>query len=172
MTVYLIPDAIHHFVCLDGDTRPNTDDVPIGSRLLVADTGAEEMYVGRYYATGVLTVDQPEVGDTIDIGCTTYTFVDDCMAACDGDIEVGASVAEAVSNIVAAINGTDGINTVNPDVSAEATGAAEITVTSLVTGTAANSIGTVYTPGCCSCSMSAFGAATLAGGHNEWTALP
>ena len=169
MTVYLI-GTVKHFVCLDGDTRPSTDDVPIGSRLTVADTGAEEMYVGRYYAAGVLTVDdQPEADDTILVGATTYTFLASGANEA-GEVNVGASVAAAIVNIVAAINGTDGYNTANASVTAAATAADEITVTSKVTGVAANTVATVYTPN--AAVTNAFAAATLTGGYDEWTELP
>lgn len=171
MTVYVVPDAIHSYICLAGDTRPDTTGLPIGSRVIVADTSAEEMFVGYYYASGVLTVsDQPEAGDTIDIGSTTYTFVADEDFDSADEIAVGASVAEAVANIVSAINGTDGVNSANADVSAEATGAGEVTITSFVTGTAANAKQTVYTPN--AAVTNAFAAATLTGGYDEWTTLP
>lgn len=169
MTVYLI-GTVKRFVCLDADVRPNTDGVPIGSRLTVADTGAEEMYVGRYYASGVLTVDdQPEAADEIELGATTYTFVASGANEA-GEVNVGASVAAAIVNIVAAINGTDGYNTANASVSAEATAADEITVTAIATGTAENAVATVYTP--TAAVSNAFAAATLTGGFDEWTELP
>lgn len=158
-------------MCLDADVRPNTTGIAIGSRVLVADTSAEEMFVGYYYAAGVLTVaEQPEVDDTIDVGSTTYTFVADEDFDAADEIAVGSTVAEAVANIVSAINGTDGVNSANADVSAEATAAGEVTITSFVTGTAANAKQTVYTPS--GTVANAFAAATLTGGYDEWTALP
>jgi hypothetical protein len=169
VTVYLIA-TIENYVCLDADVRPVTTDIPIGSRMLVADTGAEEMYVGDYYASGVLSVDdQPEAADTILVGATTYTFLASGANEA-GEVNVGASIAAAIVNIVAAINGTDGYNTANASVTAEATAADEITVTSIVTGTAANAVATVYTP--TAAVTNAFAAATLTGGHDEWTELP
>ena len=173
MTVYRV-DRIQRFVGLE-DERPETTDIPIGSRMLEADTGDEYIFVGYYFASGVLTLtDQAEVGDAIDIGCATYTFISepgDCDPAQEpGEIVIGDSIAETAMNIAAAINGTDGVNAPNDDVTAEVTGADEVTVTSRVHGADANAITTVYTPD--ACVASAFAEATLTGGYDEWQALP
>jgi hypothetical protein len=167
MTVYRIT-TIQRFVGLDADTKPT--GVPFGSRFLEADDAAEFIYVGLYYAAGTLPVTSlPEDSDTIDIGCTAYTFT--ACAACDGEIAPGMNVAEAVANIVAAINGTDEINMPNPDVTAEASGTT-ITLTAIEPGAGGNMIGTVYTADCCSCSDNAFDEATLLGGYDAWQELP
>ena len=58
-----------------------------------------------------LVVDiQPIAGDKMTIGGKEYTFVALGTAAVDGDIDVGASLADAQAAIVAAINGVDEIN--------------------------------------------------------------
>lgn len=170
MTVYLITN-IHRYVGLAADVKPTTG-VPVGSRFLQADTPSEYIHIGAAIAaTGVLTLTaQPEVGDTILIGATTYTFVAEVDADTAGEIGIGADTDAAVVNIVAAINGTDGFNAADPAVTAEATGAAEITVTAITAGAAANSDDSVYTNS--GLGTNAFGAATLAGGFDVWQVLP
>lgn len=168
MTVYLI-GATQRFVCLDADDRPT--GVPIGSRVLVADTSAEEMYVGDYYASGVLTVaDAGEVNDTIEVGGTTYTLVaaEDFDTA--GEIPVGATAAETLASIIAAINGTDGVNSAQADVTALDQGDGTILVTAIAVGSGGNSLASVYTAAVAS--TNAFAAATLLGGHDQWQVLP
>lgn len=163
MTVYLIR-AIKNFVGLAADIKP-TSGVPIGSRFLAADTPKEFMYVGDYYATGVLTIDDvPEAADEILLDGVTYTFVASGANEA-GEINIGASVAAAVANILAAIAGTDGWNTPHATATAEATGADEITVTAVEVG-AAGEIDSVYTND--GAGTNAFGAATLTGGHEQW----
>lgn len=164
MTVYLIT-SIHNFVCLNADERPDVAGVPIGSRITVADTGAVEMYVGDYYAEGLLEIaDNGEADDTILIGSVTLTLVAADPSA--GEVVADASLA---ANIIAAVNGTDGINAANADVRAEADGA-DVRVIARVPGDAGNALDSVYTA--TDASTNAFTAATLDGGQDPWQALP
>lgn len=163
MTVYLI-GSIKRFVCLDADVRPDADGL-IGSRVEVLDTSTEEMYVGDYYAEGLLTIaDNGEADDTILLGSVTLTLVD--ADPTEGEIADGADLA---ANLVAAVNGTDGINGANADIRAEISGA-NVRVIARDVGTAGNSLAAVYTAN--DASANAFGASTLAGGYDQWQALP
>ena len=97
-------------------------------------------------ATGTLTVDtQPISGNTMTIGAKTYTFVPVGTNNADGEISVGADLAGAQAAIVAAINGTDGINEPHPLVRASAFNANASAITALVGGTAGNAIATLET---------------------------
>lgn len=61
-----------------------------------------------------LTMDvQPVSGDTVTLGSRTYIFVPVGTATADGEVSIGTNLAEAQDNLVAAINGTDGINQTN-----------------------------------------------------------
>jgi hypothetical protein len=166
MTVYLI-STIKNFVGLTADEKP-TSGMPIGSRYLDVETPAEYIYVGDYYATGVLTIDDvPEATDTILVDATTYTFVASGANEA-GEINIGATVAAAVANILAALDGSDGWNTANASVTAEATAADEITLTATDVGSDGE-VDSVYTNS--GAGTNAFGAATLSGGHDQWQAL-
>ena len=163
MTVYLI-GAIKTFVGLE-DERPEMVDVPIGSRTLEADTGDEFIYVGDYHAEGLLELaDGGEAGDTILLGAVTLTLVAEDPAA--GEVEAGAGLAE---RIVAAVNGTDGINTANAAIRAEAAGA-DVRVVAREPGSAGNALDSVYTA--IDASANAFTAATLEDGYDQWQVLP
>jgi hypothetical protein len=128
-------------------------------------------------AEGTLTVDtQPTAGDTFTIGSTVYTFraVGDANAA--GDVEVGADLAGAQANIVAAVNGTDRFNDPHPSVTIAAFAANDAVLTASVAGTAGNAIATTET---FTAGTNVFDAGTLgtttAGTDdyaNEFSALP
>jgi hypothetical protein len=61
-------------------------------------------------AQGTLTVDtNPTLNDTMTIGTTVYTFVENPPLNA-GEIAIGTDVEATQINIVAAINGTDGVN--------------------------------------------------------------
>lgn len=119
------------------------------------------------YATassGSLTVDtQPTSGDTMTIGGKVYTFVPVGTDTADGEISIGAGLAEAQANIVAAINGEDDINIANPFASASIFDANTdvSTITALVGGVAGDSIDTTHT---FDAVTNVFGADTLSGG--------
>jgi hypothetical protein len=115
-------------------------------------------------ASGTLTVDtQPTAGDTMTVGIKKYTFVANGAADADGKISVGTDLATAQANIVAAINGTDSVNTAHPLVTAGAFAANASTITALVGGTIGNNIATTETFTAVS---NIFGAAALASGAN------
>jgi len=113
-------------------------------------------------ASRVLTVDtQPTAGDTMTIGVKTFTFVPVGTANGNGEISIGADLAAAKVNIVAAINGTDSINTVHTQVSAGDFSTNDCTITALVGGVAGNAIATTET---FSAGTNIFAGATLTGG--------
>lgn len=97
-------------------------------------------------AAVVLTVDtKPTAGDTFTLGSKTYIFVPAGTANADGEISIGADLAAAKLNIVAAINGTDGFNTAHTLVTAAAFVANNCTITAIIGGTAGNSIASTET---------------------------
>ena len=115
-------------------------------------------------ASVVLTLDtKPTAGDTMTIGNKVYTWVALAGDDQDGEISVGADLAAAKVNMVAAINGTAGFNTPHPQVSAAAFSSHACTITALVGGTAGNAIATTetYTAG-----TNVFASATLTSGAN------
>jgi len=71
---------------------------------------------------GKLTIDTiPTAGDTMTIGIPVskvYTFRALVDWDVDGEVLIGATVAACQANIVAAINGTDGVNTPHAEVTA------------------------------------------------------
>lgn len=99
---------------------------------------------------GTLIVDtQPIVGDTFTIGVgggsKTYTFVAEVDADTDGEIGIGADLAGAQGNIVAAINGTDGFNTAHTQVTAGTFALDNLIITAIVPGTPGDLIATTET---------------------------
>ena len=88
-------------------------------------------------AQGTYTVAAaPTAGDTMTIGGTVYTFK--TTAASAGDIGLASGTLATIKlNIVAAINGTDGLNTPNPCVLAAAFVGNVMTLTSRVAGVGA-----------------------------------
>lgn len=136
-------------VAVDGET------VTIGSRVYEFDTSATaNITAGRVRvaidhanaastvnAQGKLTIAvQPTAGETMTIGTRTYVFVANGTADNPGEISIGANVAAAKLNIVAAINGTDGVNTPNSLVTAAAFVSNDCTITAINGGTAGNSV--------------------------------
>lgn len=115
-------------------------------------------------STGTLTMAaQPGANETVVIGTAgsevTYTFVGSNPQV--GEVDLGADAAEAQANLVAAINGTDGINEPHPEVSASAFIADVCTITALVGGVVGDSITTTDT---LVGAGDGFAAAALAGG--------
>ena len=97
-------------------------------------------------ASNTLTLPtQPTAGDTMTIGTKVYTFVANGAANADGKISVGTSLATAKLAIVAAINGTDSVNTAHPKVSVSAFAGNVCTLTALVGGVAGNAVVTTET---------------------------
>ena len=97
-------------------------------------------------ASGILALSvQPDSGETVTIGTKVYTFVPVGTATADGEVSVGADLAGAKLALVAAINGTDGVNTAHPLVSAAAFAGDNCVITALIGGTSGNSIATTET---------------------------
>lgn len=111
---------------------------------------------------GTLTMDtQPLAGDKVTIGEKIYTFVPVGTDTADGEVSIGADLAEAKVNIVAAINGTDEINTPHPLVSAADFVVNDCVITALIGGVAGDAIATTeaFTAG-----TNIFVSVTLGGG--------
>ena len=90
-------------------------------------------------ATKTLTVDtQPTAGDTLTVDDLTYTFVADGAQVAALEIEVGTDLATAQAAILAAIDGSDGFNVVNPYITASAFSTNVSTITPVGTGFASN----------------------------------
>lgn len=121
-------------------------------------------------STGALTMAaQPGANETVVIGTAgsevTYTFVGSNPQA--GEVNLGANVGEAQANLVAAINGLDGINERHPEVSASDFLADVCTITALAGGVAGDSITTNDT---LVGAGDGFAAAALAGGADATAA--
>lgn len=102
--------------------------------------------VNAVASQGTLTMDtQPTAGDTMTIGTKVYTFTADGTAAADGEIDVGADLADAKTLVVAAINGTDGINTAHTLVTAAAFATNDMVITAKTKGVAGDLIATTET---------------------------
>ena len=102
--------------------------------------------VNAVASQGTLTIDtQPIVGDTFTIGTKLFTFVTDETADADGELDVGADLADAKVQIVAAINGTDGFNTASAFVTAAAFATNDCVLTAKVKGVAGDLIATTET---------------------------
>lgn len=113
-------------------------------------------------ATQTLTVAvNPTADDTMTIGGTVYTFVASAEEATE--ISVGENLAATQDNILAAINGTDEINTAHASVSCGDFESNVATLTALSVGTAGNSIATTetFTSG-----SNVFGGGTLENGED------
>lgn len=118
--------------------------------------------VNAVAATRVLTMDtQPTATDTITIGTTVYTWI--ASGAVAGQINVGADLAAAKVNLVAAINGTDAINTAHTLVTAAAFSGNTMTITAVTKGTAGNAIATTET---FTAGTNVWAGATMTGGVN------
>lgn len=106
----------------------------------------EQTPVNAVASQGTLTMDtQPTADDTMTIGTKTYTFTADGTAAEDGEIDVGADLADAKTLVVAAINGTDSINTAHTQVTAAAFVGDDMVITASTKGVAGDLIATTET---------------------------
>lgn len=115
-------------------------------------------------ASRVLTMDtQPTSGDTVTIGTKVYTWVPVGTDTADGEISIGADLAAAKLNFVAAVNGTDEFNVAHPLVTASEFSTHACTITALIGGTVGNAIATTET---FSAETNVFAGATLTGGAN------
>ncbi len=109
----------------------NTETVTLGTRVYEFDThGTRTLSGSRVRADisasatksqGTLRLDLiPVALNTMTIGSRTYVFVASGAGDADGEISIGANYAAAYANILAGINGSDGFNTANAQVSAAA----------------------------------------------------
>lgn len=139
-------------VAFDNHTVTWTDTGADGDQITVSDglqvkllESGVDYAVGTAFtvdATGVLTISAlPLDGATLTIGSRTYTLVDDTADTTD-EIDIGATIADTIANIIDAINvAPPAGGAINADVSAVAGPAAnQITVTAKSEGTAGNSI--------------------------------
>lgn len=123
---------------------------------------------GAVAASGVLTLDtQPDAADTLVLGAVTYAFVLAANFDTANEIAIGASLAATQANVRAAILGTDGINSANPDATIGIFSGDEATVTALAPGLDGNSIDSSIS----ATGGNAFGAGTLTGGLAVGAAL-
>lgn len=128
-----IGDDVYEF-CAAADQRVALGNIPVDI----------EANAGK--ATGTLTMDtQPTSGDKVTIGTKVYTFVPIGTDTADGEVSIGADLAEAKLNLVAAINGADEFNEPHPLVSAAAFVGDDCVITALVGGVAGNTIATTET---------------------------
>jgi len=120
----------------------------VGSKSLGEYFPDEGTPVNAVAAQGILTVAvQPTAADTMTIGSTTYTFVaNDATGLTAGEVKIGADLAGAKTNIIAALKGTDSINTANAEVTpADTFSTNDLTLTASIAGTSGNSIATTET---------------------------
>lgn len=90
-------------------------------------------------ASGSLTLSANVAsGSTVTIGATTYTFQAGAPGGA-GQVQVGANATATLLNLAAAVNGTDGVNSVNASATASAAGTT-ITFTAKATGSAGNGV--------------------------------
>lgn len=95
-------------------------------------------------AQGTLTVDtQPTADDTMTIGTKVYAFK--ASATLSGHIAIAGTLSGTQTNIIAAINGTDSLNTANSLVSAGTFSTNVLTLTARTKGLAGTNIVTTET---------------------------
>lgn len=151
-------------VVIDGETVSIGDDDYefTAGRVPAAGNLGVDIESDTTKSSGTLTVDtQPSSGDTMTIGSKEYTFVPVGTANADGEISVGADLAGAQAAIVAAINGSDSINTAHTLVTAAAFAANDCVVTAIIGGTAGDAIASTET---FTAGTNVFAAATLGSG--------
>jgi len=137
-------------VVIDGETVSIGDDVYEFAADAAQTVGAGNIPVdieaNTGKAGGTLTMDtQPLSGNTVTIGTKVYTFVPIGTDNADGEVSVGLDLAAAKVNLVAAINGTDGISDPHPLVSAAEFVGDDCVISALVGGAAGNAIATTET---------------------------
>lgn len=153
-------------VVVDGETVTIGDDVyefvTDDAQSVVAGHIPVDIKDRTTAANGTLTLAaQPTAGDTFTIGAVTYIFVPVGTATGPCEVSIGADLAAAKLNLVAAINGTDGINDPHLLVSAGEFVVNACAITALKGGTIGNSIATTetFTSG-----LNVFAAGTLGSG--------
>jgi hypothetical protein len=132
-------------VVIDGET------VTLGNRVYEFDTQSTagitsgnvrvNISASATKAAGTLTLAlQPAALETFTIGNRTYVWVASGTADNPGEISRGADLAAAKVNFVAAINGTDGVNTAHSQVTAAAFSSNNCVITAIKGGTAGNAL--------------------------------
>lgn len=138
-------------VVIDGETVTIGSDVyefcaDEAQSLTTGSTIAVDIEAAATKSEGELSMaTQPTAGDTITLDTKVFTFVALGTAADDGDVDVGADVAAAKVNLVAAINGTDTTSTAHTSVYAPDFVGDTCDITALVGGTAGDLIATTET---------------------------
>ena len=119
----------------------------VGSRSLGEFFPDEGTPVNAVAAQGVLTIaTKATVGDTFTIDTTTYTFVAEDATPTAGQLKIGSDVAGTKTNVLAALKGTDSINTAHATVTpATAWSTNDLTLTAATAGVAGNAIATTET---------------------------
>lgn len=146
----LIGDDVYEFCADDAQSVSAVGNIPV------------DIEIHSVKSTGTLTMDtQPLSGDKVTIGTKVYTFVPVGTDTADGEVSIGADLAEAQANLVAAINGTDGISTPHPLVSAADFAADDCVITALVGGVLGDAIATTET---FTAGTNIFAVGTLGGG--------
>jgi len=130
----IIGDDLYEFVADDAQSVSAPGNIPIDIT----------SYADK--AAGTLTLPtQPTSGDTMTIGTKVYTFVPVGTDTADGEISIGADLAEAKGNVTAAINGTDEFNVAHPLVTASGFINDICALSAIFGGTAGNAIATTET---------------------------
>ena len=162
-------------VVIDGETVTINNPVKVGIDVyeFVTDAAktktvptniAVDIAASATKATATLTMDtKPTAGDTVTIGSQTFIFVPVGTANHEGEVSIGATLAAAQAALVAAINGTDGVNDGVPGVFAANFAANACVITVLVGGSAGNALVTTET---FTAATNVFAAATFASGAN------
>jgi hypothetical protein len=88
---------------------------------------------------------QPTSGDKMTLGTKEYTFVPVGTDTADGEISIGADLAAAQANIIAAVNGTDEFNEPHPLVTIGEFASDDAVITALIGGTVGNAIASTET---------------------------
>ena len=113
-----------------GATRAAVDPqyIPLDIRTNAAKAARDGTFTGT-----------PSADDTTAIAGTTYTAKAVGAATSAGQFELGTDSTSAAANLAAAVNGTDGVNSANANVTASVAGSV-ITITAKIGGTAGNSL--------------------------------
>lgn len=120
--------------------------------LRTSDGGNINALYPKVKAQGTLTIDtQPTDGDTFTLGTKTYTL-QTTLTNADGNIKIGATLAETQANIVAGVNLTGSPSTqyasamrINSDVIIGDFSSNDAIITAITAGTAGNTIPTTET---------------------------
>ena len=138
-------------VVIDGETVLIGDDVyefcaDAAQSLTAGSTIAVDISAVSTASEGTLTMDtNPTATNTMTIGTTEYTFVATADFDTAGEIEIGEDVAATQVNTVAAVNGTDGVNTAHTLVTMAAFASDDAVITAKVGGVAGDLIATTET---------------------------